>query len=556
MMHIMECSLSSPFSHNLNIITHSHSLALFPTLSNHSLYSQQVGDLDDDGMSASQSLSSRRGRSSQLSQSQRLMSSQMDLQDLGWTEDTVPEAEPYDESADVVDETSSGVRGFDDRVIQLEMNDFNRQPCMVAMVRTIQRMSALFDEEYAASEETTSSAGVAGSSKWNAEKIPTWLEQIIKHLSDFEASSKNIRLFLLRLLMNQPVAQIVRRWARALLPTILACTVRDLLDEMIGEGIHYVLKGVVLTLCDVWDLAVPTDRCAADATALISYLLRYAYEVGSLSDDDDATSAGGGGEVEIEARDKESKLELGYKENARMIGRLLTLWVPSGVLGQLDLSPIKDLLSSEAAMVGGAHGSTFSKGMVGDRKRKSGLLLFQILLECKYPVLSDTYNVLPGVQPLLHELLANVKSSHKPVILSACRVAGLVISTIRNPIYPLSECISSDENFEETVNEIIIKKGYSSASGPDLMVAGTSSTHRPLETHSLTLINPPPLYRALVYTLCHPPLVNFLTLILFSHIHLWIMLMLSNLPPITLPALLYSTLLYPTPQANNSTTLS
>ena len=459
--------------------------SLSSTLSNCSLYSQHVGVLDDNDISSSQSSATHHSRSSQLSQSQRLMSSQMDLKDLGWTEDPVEEPSPEDESMDIVDETSSGVRGFDDRAIQLEMNDLNQQPCMVAMVRTIQRMSALFDEEYTASEDTPSATTTASQgNKWQVEKIPIWLEQIIKHLGDFDGSSKNVRLFMLRLLMNQPVAQIVRRWARSLLPVVLACTARDLLDESIGEGIHYVLKGVVLTLCDVWDVSVLTDRCAADATTLISYLLRFAYETGSVSGGDDEEVSSAVGETEIGAKEKDTRMEQLYKENARIIGRLLLLWVPTGVLGQLDLTPIKELLSSEAGMVGGAHGSAFSKGMVGDRKRKSGLLLLQILLECNYPVLSDEFNVVPGVQPLLLELLENIKSRHKPVFQSACRVAGLVISTIRNPSYSLAECIASDENFEEKVNEIVASKAYMEKSGPDLVAAGGSSnTLRHIRSH-------------------------------------------------------------------------
>ena len=110
-------------------------------------------------------------------------------------------------SVSIQDNISSNVSGLDDCIIEFEYNDVNKQSCMSMMVRVIHRMYILFKD------------------KWREDVIPNWLSICHEKMCDYSLISGhlNIRLFMLRLFLNQPVASIVSKWIPRLLPSILEC---------------------------------------------------------------------------------------------------------------------------------------------------------------------------------------------------------------------------------------------------------------------------------------------------------------------------------------------
>jgi hypothetical protein len=120
---------------------------------------------------------------------------------------------------------SSAVSGLDDTVIALELNEVNRQPCMAALVRVIQRMHRLFHQR--GGVQGGAQGGVqGGAGQWEQDVLPGWLSTVRDRLADYSGAildssaggTRNVRLFMLRLLCNQPVAAIAARWAAQLLP--------------------------------------------------------------------------------------------------------------------------------------------------------------------------------------------------------------------------------------------------------------------------------------------------------------------------------------------------
>ena len=273
----------------------------------------------------------------------------------------------------------------------------------------MQRMATLFD--------IPDGAAAAPAGAWRDDVLPAWLGEIRDRVGDASAP-RNVRLFFLRVLMNQPVAAVVRRWAQPLLPAVLACVAAELLTEG-GWGVHYFLRDVVFTLRDAWRGAVPDDACAVDATALLGYLLSHAH--GGPADSAAAAVGGvGGGEGAMEVDFGADGGDDGappaaaaaataggagdspaLKENISSFYQLLAAWAPAGHIGPLDMSCVHALLTTEGAPTGGAHGRATSEGSIAVRKRKCGLHLFRALLGAGYPLLNGNFNVSPGVAPLL-----------------------------------------------------------------------------------------------------------------------------------------------------------
>jgi hypothetical protein len=109
---------------------------------------------------------------------------------------------------------AKAVAGLDDTVISFELNDVNKQPCMAALVRVLNRMNMLFNQAGG------SSGGAGTGATWRDDMLPGWVNTIRDRLADYSETTggRNIRLFMLRLLLNQPVAAIVARWSAQLLP--------------------------------------------------------------------------------------------------------------------------------------------------------------------------------------------------------------------------------------------------------------------------------------------------------------------------------------------------
>ena len=227
---------------------------------------------------------------------------------------------------------NGGVAGFDDVIIGMEVSDLNAQPCMAALVRVIQRMSVMFMDAWMNSYKSTNI-------------LPRWLSECRDKLTDYNdggrendiSSKRIIRLFMLRLFINQPVASIVSTWAQELFPAVIECCTRDLCDPTVGTGYHYYLRDVVFTFCDTWKLVQPDAFTISAASRFLSHILQVAYS------DDNIT----------------------HLENKRSVCALIKTWIGGGKASSiltLDMSSISTMISAEAAPTGGAHAKPSSKG--------------------------------------------------------------------------------------------------------------------------------------------------------------------------------------------------
>ena len=290
------------------------------------------------------------------------------------------------------------VSGWDDCLIEFEYSHVNQQPVMPVLVRVVQRMASL------------------GRAKWEAmETLPGWLAVCKDKLCDYSTVSGhvNIRLFMLRLMLNQPVAAIVRKWAGQLLPAVLHCCLRDLCsdpnpnrgsggDE--SEGLSYFLRDVVDVLCSEWAGAPLTGEAAPLAARLLSHVLRHVY-------DPNATI---------------------LRQNSRAARELIRLWVGTGT-GQtvdgLDLGPIAELLSEAAAPTGGAYARASSRGSEAVKKRLVGLELTLALLKGGYPLLSARTHG-SCADRLLAGVVSSIGYPRREVAEFACLVAGMLLEAI------------------------------------------------------------------------------------------------------------------------------
>jgi hypothetical protein len=251
--------------------------------------------------------------------------------------------------------------------------------------------------------------------------MPNWIMEIRDRLSSYTHGSRNVRLFMLRLLLNQPVTHIVKPWILDLIPCVLECCLRDLCVGDVGTGYHYFLRDVVFTLCDSWALSISpssssstsssssssfpsssTDQQGLDRniivqiSQLISYLIKHSY----------CDTA----EV--------------VKENIKSVGALYRLFKGStgstGYTGfTVSLAPVMVLLTVEAGPTGGANATAKSKGSEGVRKRLAGLLILQV---CEYVLL----------------LLLSVSASSTPSTISFIFTLFLFF-----PLYNYSLCFTS-----------------------------------------------------------------------------------------------------------------
>jgi hypothetical protein len=287
------------------------------------------------------------------------------------------------------------VQGFDDQLIELELNDLNKQICMSSMIRTIQRMNILFSD------------------KWNLNTnvLPNWLSICHKHLSNSNASI-NLRLFILRLFLNQPIADIVKPYINILLESILDCCNNDLCNESNNNiGFHYFLRDIVNILNDSWANVRPNSAvCEQKASLFLNNLIQRAYEAD--------TSV--------------------LVDNCRGIADLINLWLGkndendsmndifTSVNLELDLSPIVSLLQTEAAPTGGAHAAQSSKGSEGVRKRLAGIQLLSDILHAGYPLFDNNSSYCNG-SIIYNALIDCVKFPRKEVCCNASKCCAYIL---------------------------------------------------------------------------------------------------------------------------------
>jgi hypothetical protein len=339
------------------------------------------------------------------------------------------------------------VKGFDDCTIALEMNDINQQKCMGLLVRVIYRMFELFQGKW--QELSTRN------------NVPFWITVCRDKLNDYSAlpssstrsygmnsfdERKNIRLFMLRLLMNQPVAAICKPFIpTTLFKSILDCCLYDLCgvrnhsDSVSHEhSYNYVLRDVVFTLVDSWSDALekaeddpfnnptaitplPYRTVTESVTAFLSYMLRHVYPLNNDSLSADVV-----------------------KDNLKSVCALIALWVRGNqmntnsdsntnfIRGGLDLSHIVQLISvSDAAPTGGAHAKATSKGTINVRRRLCGLQILLALLKAKYPLFEErSIEENNNARDILTHVCNGCKFPRKEVYEQSAAVCGAILQSL------------------------------------------------------------------------------------------------------------------------------
>jgi hypothetical protein len=346
------------------------------------------------------------------------------------------------------------VRGLDDVAITLEMDPVNRanDVVMSAVVRAVTRMSVQFGADWAAQPDV----------------LPPWLGELLTVLCSTgeNTGERSARIFVLRLLLNQPVADIVAPWAQALTSAVLACAVNDLFmpapapavvpveagagagaeAEVHTTGLHFLLRDLVQRFADTWGAVRPS----ATTHALMGTFLGKLFGV-AFSDESEVNNA-----------------------NVLCLDRLIAKWVTGKVEAEhthivrnVDLAPLTRLVSVDATQSGGRH-----SGDKDYQKRVLGLRLTYSLLRAGYPLVllshDDQEDAMREV--LLKWVLDSLTFPRKEVARWAGEVSGLVLLSISAVDASASPCVPSccNESFRNHVGEALLSvKAHKG--GADLM---------------------------------------------------------------------------------------
>lgn len=319
------------------------------------------------------------------------------------------------------------VTGWDDQVIYFELNDVNNIYIMSTLTRVIQRMYVLFKD------------------KWNTNthSLPNWLSELYNKLNSSmqNVSYNKLKLFILRLFMNQPVAAIIAPWIPIMLPAILENTINLLLNpatnaasstEKKGFIYHYFLRDIVFTFCDSWATVVVPFTCYNYCSSVLNYMLAAIADLAASKDESNAEQV-----AEV------------IKESTLSMCALLKLWInnaanqpiplapPTSPFIQLDLTPLVPMMTTSHSASGGSHARVSSLGSQAVRSRLAGLQIFMALLDLHYPMLFDgRYMSMSGsntealTSKLLAAVLDGIKFPRKEVMELSCQAAGKLLHII------------------------------------------------------------------------------------------------------------------------------
>jgi hypothetical protein len=351
------------------------------------------------------------------------------------------------------------VHGLDDVKIALELNHINKQHCMGTLIRVIQRMHTLFQGRWA----DCSQQGL----------VPFWISVCRDKLCDYSAlpfrgsqrfpavhsagdavshQRKNIRLFMMRLLMNQPVASIIAPFMpQGLLKAMIDCCLYDLCgnrysdgrSEKCEENYHYMIRDFVFCIVDSWPSSFHNsiiddkemsfssspssqqDTIEQSAAALLSYLIQHVFT------------------------DRNAQDSAVVSDTIRSVCALIKLWV-GGVPGKcrgnlvrngIDLTALVDLISAEDAPSGGAHAKASSRGSTSIRMRLAGLEVLLCLLNSGYPILyvSDSKQE-TWARSILKQACNGCKYPRKEVSVWSALAVGALLSSAHKTENSLSTC--------------------------------------------------------------------------------------------------------------------
>ncbi|KAE9245460.1 DNA-dependent protein kinase catalytic subunit [Phytophthora fragariae] len=127
--------------------------------------------------------------------------------------------------------------------VEIELDEFNRHPCMIPLVRVLMQMKSDFG--------TT----------WGEKAMPGWMKKLFDVIVD-PSTALNVRLFLGKVVLNVPdvFGMYASSWLPAIMETLLDATSAQKVPEF-----NYLLRDCCNLLLDSWkNIAVSTPKPTAD----------------------------------------------------------------------------------------------------------------------------------------------------------------------------------------------------------------------------------------------------------------------------------------------------
>lgn len=270
------------------------------------------------------------------------------------------------------------------------LGGLNRQPCMPAMLEMIQKLRSLMratDEE------------LRGQPK------PEWLDLLV-HEMENEDKHHNVRLFILQLFLNQPVAEAVAPWCSKLGGAVLKVSNDLLFDPERGHGLHYMLLDVARLFLSDWSSYKPSG---GDINLAARFLCQIFGRMHHNSQPVLRRNLGcADGLIKAWAR--------GQRDMTR------TLIAELNNLG--TIKTIVDLLASQQGMVGSSHAKASSRGSKNQRRALTALNTLAMLLTVGVNLTSKESEC---ANRLCSLVLKAITDGSKPVYELGSETCGLIL---------------------------------------------------------------------------------------------------------------------------------
>lgn len=296
-------------------------------------------------------------------------------------------------SSDADISTNIDVAGLDDCVLELEQDPWNSWDFMPAMIRVFYRIHT------------------------NSGESSGWIKFIFDKLQEeSESNRKDVRLFFLRLILNEPICIIVKPLIDKHDEYLLAI-LRVVADDLcVGSSISYFLMKFLQVSCTVWKEIIPMASSSQYVCKILSHLI-----CNFVSDN---------------AKKQQEQVDA--------LCLLIRLWFSKTNTGteklmkslpELSLASVVELLEVSHEFTGGSYGAVGSVGSKNVQKCKVGLEIVKELLNSAYvckllsPVSSGYQEPSNSSKVLPRAIIKCMKYPRKEIIQSAANVIGIYLGT-------------------------------------------------------------------------------------------------------------------------------
>lgn len=321
------------------------------------------------------------------------------------------------------------ISGLDDCIISLDMDPINQQSTFPMLIRIINRMSSLFNDTWIE----------------NTFAMPVWLSYCKDKLNDRSTdeyyghtSKKSIRLYFLKLLMQEPIVSIIKPWVNDLYYSILDVITNDLCIGSTSVSLNYFVKDCLLVFNTKWLNILPDASCAVNISRFISYCIENVYH-------EDTTKCNYNLALIIDCvRNWLGYSHLGHvsHDDSSNIDIQERLALVNSI--EISMNNLFAYLEAEHHGTGGQHARPDSRGSVSVRRRLCGLAILKSLLQSHYSIrlIAMSANPKAGAVSsneqinarLCKEIISSVVFPRKEVYQAACDVAGIVLQQISDSL--------------------------------------------------------------------------------------------------------------------------